>query len=168
MINKEKWLKGQQLEREWHTKENKSYSHYVSTYRQYFKYLDIDPQNIGSIIEVGCADYSAISCCSIKDKCFIIEPLPSKILKDFCELNNVELIDNPAEEIMWPKADEATNTIRFFEPINLPIDMMHHHSFTLDFFRAHFGDCVKHYPKSPDAVNFHKWECGYGVYEKNN
>lgn len=189
MVDKEKWLRGQLLEREWHDKNNKhGRLHYADTYAQYFHYVEIDDSDVSGIIEVGCADYPALSYC-LNEGCYVIEPLPSDELKRICTKNDIVLIDKPAEEVEWPKAretwlfnvlqhvldpdiiinkaKEATDVIRFFEPINLPVDQMHFHSFTMQYFYKHFGDCVRYYPKNPKAVNFHKWENAYGAWKKN-
>lgn len=187
MVDREKWERGQRLEREWHRRENRgdAYDHYKKVYEYYFRYLDIHPPAEG-IIEVGPADYPALLYLNGKDN-HIIEPLPSEKLHTFCKFKHINLISQPAEEVEWPKAKEAwffnvlqhvldpsviiekakeaVDVIRYFEPIDLPTDLMHFHSFTLEDYRNYFDD-ARLYDKHPEEEAFHKWCCAYGVWYK--
>jgi len=187
MVDREKWERGQRLEREWHKRENKgdAYEHYKEVYKRYFEYLDIKAQ-VDGIIEVGPADYPALLYLNGANN-HIIEPLPSDKLKTFCKFKHINLINSPAEDIEWPiakeawffnvlqhvldpeiiinKAKEAVDTIRYFEPIDLPTDLMHFHSFTIEDYRNYFGD-AKLYDKQPKEETFHKWCCAYGIWRR--
>ena len=158
-----------------------------------------------NIIEVGCADYPALSYCKNFHYGFIIEPMSSEYLvriidnhnqimmssANYPEDNKLLLITKTVEEMdmqefpvdseVWlfnvmqhildpqiflDKLKSVAKTIRFFEPINTDISVCHPQAYTLEYFQEQFGDCVKHYPHNPTAVNFHTWECAYGVWEK--
>ena len=140
-----------------------------------------------SIIEVGPADYPALEYCWNYSTSYIIEPLPGNVLVNLIRRRPIELIAQKAESVEFPKCDEvwlfnvlqhvqcprkiinnakqAAKIIRFFEPVNYPVDKMHLHMFTLNCFMKHFGDCVKHYPKTNNVKNFHTWQCAYGIYK---
>lgn len=189
--DKQTWVKAQMAERKFHTHTfEEGNKHYNDSYNQYFKYLDIKPSIDKVIMEIGCADFPALSYCDLKTKCYIIEPMPSQILLNtISKSGNLILIDKPFEEIetlpnvdeVWlmnvlqhvidpdvilNKCKEISNTIRYFEPINAPLNECHLHAFDIDYFKRFFGDSVKHYPKNNTAVNFHQWECAYGVWNK--
>ena len=114
--------------------------------------------------------------------------MPSDVLKLVCDGDILTLISEPAEEVDFPKVHEvwlfnvlqhvldpdiiiakakkAARIIRFFEPINLPTDKMHHWSFSMQWFEKRFGDCVRHYGKHPYEKHFHQWENCYGIWTK--
>ena len=191
-VSKEQWLAGQEIERAHHDEINKEngYQHYKESYEQYFKHVEID-KDVGEkiIAEIGPADYPALLYCKNQGVSVIVEPMPSKTLEDICKENGFILEKELAEDAELPICDEiwlfnvlqhvmdpdkiidrckeASDIIRFFEPINAGTGPEHHHEFDLDYFRKHFGDCVKHYPKNNEAINFHRWECAYGVWKRN-
>lgn len=188
-ISNEIWQQAQEMERQFHTMPFKQgYEVYRESYRQYFQYLNIDPDLNGkSIIEIGPADYPALEFCTNYSKSYVIEPMPSSHLANLIKNKPIELIKQKAEDYIFPECDEVwlfnvlqhvqnseriinkakqtAKIIRFFEPINYPKDKMHLHIFKLIYFRRFFGDCVKHYPKTNNVKNFHTWECAYGIYE---
>jgi len=194
MIDNEKWLKAQAAERRFHKDPFRiGLNAYYQSYMQYFKHLGLDFNCHGkSIIEIGPADYPALFYCYDYLLGYIIEPMPSSILKELISGKTLTHIDRPAEDIDWSKefpavseiwlfnvlqhvkdpdmiiekCKQQTEAICFFEPINCGISDCHLWSFDLEYFRTHFGDCVKHYPGNPDARNFHTHECAYGVWSK--
>lgn len=178
------WLKAQEVERSFHTMDKKEgIKHYAKTYAQYFKWLDIDYDLKGKCVaEVGPADFPALSYCQNIGASFIVEPMPSKHLYDF----NIMVCNDMAEDVDFSMCDEVwlfnvlqhtlkpgniienakkAKCVKFFEPINYGTDGAHLHNFTLDYFRLWFGE-VKHYPKNQTAVNFHQWECAYGIWNR--
>lgn len=195
MITQEKWLKAQAAERRFHTQPfSIGLEAYFQSYRQYFEFLDLDFNCKGkTIIEIGPADYPALTFCHSYSIGYIIEPMPSSILKELVKGKKLVHIDQPAEDITWSmfdipvhevwmfnllqhvkdpdyiinKSKEIAQKICFFEPINCGTNDCHLWSFDLDYFRRYFGDCVKHYPGNPDAKNFHTHECAYGVWQKS-
>jgi len=150
------------------------------------------------IIEIGSGDFPALIFCSNYAKSYIIEPIGSVFLHMSRQNQNIIHINNKAEIVLLKKnlldfkkensevwllnvlqhvqepdkiielSKEVASIIRFFEPINYPVDKMHIHEFTLAYFKKHFGDCVKHYKTNPKAKFFHTHECAYGVYNSNN
>ena len=195
IITKERWNEAQKAEREFHNDESleSAIDHYQNSYNQYFDYLNIDkikPINSESklILEVGCADIPSLTFCGGYEG-IIIEPMPSPFLEKLISNFPILLIKDTVENAEIPFVDEAwifnvmqhiidpelfiskikhsANTIRFFEPINTDYNVCHPQSYTLEFFKDHFGDCVKHYPHNDKAVNFHEWECAYGVWNKS-
>jgi len=189
-ITKERWVQAQIEERKFHNETYETgHGHYRDSYQQYFKYLNIDTDVKKVIMEVGCADFPATHYCTLHEKVYLVEPMPSDILKYIMSTNDkMILLNQPFEEIkdlpkvdeVWflnvlqhvldpdyiiNKAKEIANVIRFFEPINAPINVCHPHEFTLEYFKAHFPT-TQHYPRNNTAINFHQWECAYGVWEK--
>lgn len=162
---------------------------YRDSYRQYFKWLDTGFDQEGkTIIEIGPADFPALAYCTGFKCGHIIEPMPSHILDTMIRGRLITLNRNPVEDMPVIKVDEVWilnvyqhvidpdrlfeyakecgDVVRFFEPIDLPLDVCHLHSFSLDDFRRHFGDCVKHYIPDPSVKNFHGAQCAYGVWHK--
>jgi len=185
------WEKGQMEERAWHD-QIKSYEygfqHYKEGYPTLFGYVGLDTDLGGkSVIEIGSADFPVLKYCTNLGSCYIIEPMQSPYLERDLD-SHIVLIKDIAEEVQFPyvheiwmfnllqhvldpdliikKSKKAANVIRFFEPVNCPTSNVHFHVFDLDYFRCHFGECVQFYEKHPKAVNFHTWECAYGVWRK--
>lgn len=187
---KEKWLRAQEEERKHHTGSlEDGVKAYMHTYSEYFRYTDMQSEEGKSIMEIGCADVPALYYLKNYKPSYIIEPLPSPILLELTKDLPILIISEPAEEIDFPEVDEvwlfnvlqhvinpdviiekakaASKVVRFFEPINDHIDVCHLHTFTLEYFQKHFGDCVKHYEDHKGRVNgFHEHECAYGVWKK--
>lgn len=186
MITKQRWLEAQNEERKFHNSANsnevEARKHYLDSYRQYFEFLEIDFDLKGkNVVEIGPADFPALSYCSnLGEGSFVIEPMPSEILKS----TGLKIVQELAEDLDY-KADEVwlmnvlqhvinpykiverakkqSKIIRFFEPVNYGVDVCHPWNLTMDMFIGWFGE-VKHYPGNPNAVNFHTWENAYGVY----
>ncbi len=193
IITQERWLEAQKAEREFHDNEPviEGIFHYLSSYRQYFSYLGLDMFDLKnkSIMEIGCADYPALAYCENYSNGVIIEPMPSQILRTLIKGKNIDVYAQTVESAELPKVDEVwifnvmqhiidpelfiekikgcSKIIRFFEPINTDYNICHPQSYTLDYFKSHFGNCVLHYPKNDNAINFHTWECAYGIFENN-
>lgn len=185
MVTNEQWIAAQKAERTYHTmSREEGIKHYQETYKQYFKYLNIDTNFnwCKKVIEVGPADFPALSFCMNIGDSLVVEPMPSKILKTF----GLKIQATCIEHLDWIDVDEVwlfnvlqhvqdlekvisnvknAKCVRFFEPINYGTDICHLHNLTLDMFKEWFGDCVKYYPKNDKAVNFHQWECAYGVWK---
>lgn len=189
----QRWQIAQEEERKHHTGSlEQGICAYAHTYDEYFRYTGGGRHQKGKkIIEIGCADIPGLYYCSGFKRGIVIEPMPSNILIELAKSTepNIEIIKAPAEDIEFPKVDEvwlfnvlqhvidpdviinkakaAAKIIRFFEPINDHIDLCHLHSFTLDYFKGHFGDCVIHYEDHKGRVQgFHEHECAYGTWIK--
>lgn len=193
-ITDDRWDEAQKAERECHdrflTKAGVEgvRAHYSQTYASYFKWLGIKQNQKGkTIVEIGCADFPGLEWCDNVDG-ILIEPLPSPILKDLVKNRiDLELISQKVEDIDLPKCDEiwllnvmqhvqdpdlfvekckaAAKVIRFFEPIDWPIEIYHPHTFDEDWYRGHFGDCVKRYTGTDKE--FHTAHCAYGIWDSN-
>ena len=191
-ITKKRWQVAQTAERichdEFHEKftneEGKEY--YRKTYEKYFSYLQMGYNHKGkTITEIGCADYPALEHCEVK-RGILIEPMPSTYLQSM--VNNrpdLEIIAEPVENITIPKSEEiwllnvmqhvidpdlfiekckeATSLIRFFEPIDWPIEIYHPHTFDFDYYKKHFPQAVRY---EGNDKNFHTSKCAYGVWTK--
>jgi hypothetical protein len=186
-ITKKRWQDAQKAERKMHTfQEAEGIEHYHSTYRHYFRFVQLGFDLGGlSVIEIGPADFPALRHCKNYSG-IIIEPMPSEILKKFCDSAGVQLITEPLEEIadlpevteIWlfnvmqhiidpdkfvQKCKEVAKRIRFFEPINYPVSEYHPHTYTEEDFKGWFGDCVQAY-KGGSVQGFHEADCVYGVF----
>lgn len=191
-ITIERWQEAQKAERVCHNNfleragEDEVRAHYKGTYDRYFHRLGLNyNQKKKSIIEIGCADYPALEHCEVFEG-ILIEPMPSKILKDLVkQRENLELISRPVEEITLPKCDEiwllnvmqhvidpdlfiekckeAAEVIRFFEPIDWPIEIYHPHTFDFEYFKGHFPEAKRY---NGDEKGFHTAHCAYGIWEK--
>lgn len=184
-ITLERWQEAQKAERQHHNLTRKEgQEHYLKTYKTYFEYLGIDFDHKGkTIVEIGCADFPALEHCQVK-KGYLVEPMPSELLKELInEKPHLELIPYPVEHIELPKCDEiwllnvmqhvidpdlfikkckeAAKVIRFFEPINWPIEIYHPHTFTFEYFREHFKEAKLY---KGDRKDFHTAECAYGTW----
>ncbi len=191
----QRWHKAQEEERKHHTGSiEQGINAYRHTYDQYFKYTDGGfDQTDKIIIEIGCADVPGLYYCKGFERGIVIEPMPSDILIELARSTDpkIEIIKAPAEHLIFPKVDEiwlfnvlqhvinpddiierckqSAKVIRFFEPINDHIDLCHLHSFTLEYFKNHFGDCVTHYEDHKGRVQgFHEHECAYGTWLNPN
>lgn len=185
MADRVTWLQAQAEERKFHTMSRmEGVAHYSSTYYQYFKLLGIDKDLRGKCVaEVGPADFPALMMCTGVGQSFIVEPMPSKILQTF----QIPIVTQMAEDVDFSGCDEVwllnvlqhtldpgkivenvkkAKVVRFFEPINYGVDACHLHNLTMEMFEGWFGDVVKYYPKNDKAVNFHQWECAYGVWSR--
>lgn len=191
-ITEERWNEAQQAERVCHDNFlNKAgvegvRSHYERTYGKYFKYLGIEKnQQNKTIIEIGCADFPALEHCE-NVKGILIEPLPSELLTSLVMFRpDLYLIQAKVEETNLPEADEvwllnvmqhvldpdlfiqkckeSAKVIRFFEPIDWPIEIYHPHTFDLDWYKSHFGESVNLY--TGEDREFHSANCAYGVWK---
>lgn len=189
-ITQDRWDVAQKAERKCHDEFHERFTreegkdYYADTYAKYFSYLQMGYKHTGKIItEIGCADYPALEHCQV-EKGYLIEPMPSSYLKDMvAKRPDLEIIQRPVEEITIPKSDEvwllnvmqhvidpdlfikkckeATNLIRFFEPIDWPIEIYHPHTFDFDFYKGHFPEAVKY---EGNDKNFHTSKCAYGVW----
>lgn len=188
-VDREKWEQGQIQEKAYHTFGLlDGYEHHRRFYEGYFQYLQIDKNiNDRKILEIGPANFPLLGYCMGTKNCTVIEPMESDFLKFICELKEITIIQEIAEESFMPESDEIwlcnvlqhvinpdviinrckehAQIIRFFEPINTALDVMHHWSFGIDYFKEHFGE-AKLYPRNMDEPYFHKWENAYGIYIK--
>lgn len=186
MVTPERWQQAQAAERSFHNEPFEvGYDHYAISYHQYFWHLGIDSDLQGKkIVEIGPADFPALGYCSNIGESFIIEPMPSEHLKRF----NIPVMQECAEDAEY-KADEVwlfnvlqhvidpykiverakaqSDVVRFFEPIEYGIDQCHPWNLTHDMFKGWFGDCVKIWEAGQQVINFHTWQCCYGVWRKN-
>ena len=185
-ITKKRWRTAQAAERKCHDESPTTSEHYEKSYVKYFSYLQMGFNHSGKIItEIGCADYPALEHCNVKHG-YLIEPMPSPKLRELVDTRpEFEIIAKPVEEMTLPKSDEiwllnvmqhvidpdlfikkckeATNLIRFFEPIDWPIEIYHPHTFTFDYYKDHFPEAVLYTGKDKE---FHTSKCAYGVWTK--
>ena len=183
-ITQERWKEAQIAERICHKFDRKhGENHYKNTYLNYFKYLDIKDSD-AFIVEIGCADFPALQWVKF-GKGIFIEPMPSDILKIIAKELKCDIIEKPVEEIDIPKCDEiwllnvmqhvidpdlfiskckqSTKIIRFFEPIDWPIEIYHPHTFTFDWYKGHFPHAKLYDGKHP---KFHEAKCAYGIWSQ--
>jgi hypothetical protein len=192
-ISHERWMQAQIAERKFHSNHNqtdqKMFEMYSESYSQYFDHVGIDANLHGKrIIEIGCADVSALTCCTGFGQSVIIEPMPSSYLVKSVEDLDITLYQEPAETLkldgeydeVWlfnvlqhvinpdqiiQNCKKWAHTIRYFEPINTAICEVHPHAFTLGDFESWFGN-AKYYDYNPTARNFHTHCCAYGVWTR--
>lgn len=183
-ISIERWNQAQKAERICHNFDrNHGQNHYKNTYYNYFEYLDIKDSD-AFIVEIGCADFPALQWVKF-GKGLFIEPMPSEILKDIAKELNCDIIADPVENIDIPECDEiwllnvmqhvidpdlfiakcksAAKIIRFFEPIDWPIEIYHPHTFTFEWYKNHFPDAKLY---KGDKPNFHEAKCAYGIWSQ--
>ena len=170
--------------------------HYGKTYAKYFEYTGVasDNMNRETILEIGCGHFPGASYCKNLNGVILVDPINSGYIQkcanaltndgaqvvhccesaEYAEFRKVDeiWIFNVLSHVIDPsalieKCKRYAKTIRFFEPINIQKDESNLNSLTLDFFRSHFGDSVKHYPNNKNAVAFHQQECAYGVYKRD-
>jgi hypothetical protein len=176
------WKAAQIEERKYHyLSREEGIKHYAKSYENYFHYLGIDKNLKNKLIaEIGPADFPALAFCENIGYSYIVEPLPSVILKTF----GIGIVQKKAEELTFGQCDEVwlfnvlqhvedpgkivenaklARCVRFFEPINYGVDACHLHNLTLEMFQDWFGE-VNYYPKNEKAIAFHQWECAYGVW----
>jgi hypothetical protein len=188
-ITLERWQQAQEAERKHHTfSREEGRAHYFKTYQNYFEYLGIDFNHEGKVIaEIGCADFPALEHCIVR-RGILIEPMPSELLKELVnERKDLSLIVSPVEELdfrdkcvdeIWllnvmqhvidpdlfiKKCKQAAKIIRFFEPINWPIEVYHPHTFTFEYYKSHFPDAKLY---KGDKKDFHTAECAYGTWSQ--
>lgn len=185
---KERWQQAQQEERKHHTMSMaEGIAHYKRSYDNYLHYLGTDYNHEGkTIVEIGCADFPALSHVTAKCK-VVIEPMPSINLESICGVYDINLIKEPVEEITMPQSDEiwllnvlqhvidpdafldkckaSTKLIRFFEPIDYPADVCHPHVLTEELFTKWFGEFKIYDDK---VAGFHQWRCAYSNYKTGN
>lgn len=169
-------------------------SHYGKTYNKYFEYTSISAVDLGgiSVIEIGCGHFPGITYCRNAGDVILVDPLNSGFInesaseshcrsiiqiRESAESAEFRVVDeiwifNVLSHVIDPtglieKCKRYAKTIRFFEPLNVKKDESNLNSFTLDFFRSHFGASVKYYPNNRNAVAFHQQECAYGVYKSD-
>lgn len=191
-ISQQRWAEAQEAERICHDNflakagiEGVK-AHYADSYCRYFSYLGIDLDERDKVImEIGCADFPALQICAVK-KGILVEPLPSPILKEIVEhYPNLELIQDKVEDIDLPECDEiwllnvmqhvvdpdlfiekckkAAKVIRFFEPIDWPIEIYHPHTFDFNWYLKHFPEAKRY---EGTEKNFHTAHCAYGIWER--
>lgn len=187
-ITKERWVQAQEGEKEFHIKESVEHSieSYKNAYDYYFKYLGIEKNLDGkSVIEIGPGRISALLFCENFSKSYIIEPTEYDGIDHLYENPNLEIIKKTAEDWEFEKVDEVwlfnllqhvqdpdlliqkckenSKVIRYFEPIDCPINNEHPFSFNREDFINYFGDSVKIY-NSIGEPGFHGATCAYGVF----
>lgn len=188
-ITHERWKEAQKSERAQHNFDfTRGFQHYKKTYQIYFEFLKLGFDLGGlSICEIGPADFPALAHCKNYSPSIIIEPMPSVLLMNQIDGNNITLIDKPLEDIKTMRVcsevwlfnvmqhikdpdvfinkckDIAHLRIRFFEPINYPTSVYHPHSFSFDDYLRWFGDSVSLY-KGGSVPGFHQADCAYGTY----
>lgn len=190
-ITLDRWHQAQQAERKLHKMGfNEGIGHYYWSYRNYFKYLDILPDQQGKmIIEIGPADFPAFMFC-YNINGIIIEPMQSDYLAEIAKRIDIDVCTTPVEhanklpkcdeiwllnvmqhvidpEVFVSKCKDAADVIRFFEPINQPTCEHHPHTFSdIDYINWYGIDVVKYY--TDKLPGFFDDVCVYGVWAKND
>lgn len=187
-ITKERWQEAQIAEAGYHANAQATAEHYRRSYETYFRYLGMSFDQEGKIIiEIGPADYPALSYCENVGQAVIIEPLVTETLKariarpDFlliarpledmsdlalphgaeCWLLNVmQHIQDP--ELFVEKCKQIAPVIRFFEPIDFGISDCHPHTYSIDDFIRWFGHAERY--KGGSDEGFHTADCAYGTW----
>jgi hypothetical protein len=187
-IDKIRWQEAQKEEILHHTHENTQDAllKWKNIYEFYFRYLDIETDlKNKKILEIGPARISALLYCDNYDYSYIVEPTTyddtdvlykdKKItfIKEIYEECESPIVDeiwlfNVLQHILDPdlfinKCKKNAKIIRFFEPINTPIEVHHPHSFTYDDYKKYFGESVKYYKGSTEI--YHTADCVYGIYK---
>lgn len=188
-ITIDRWLQAQAGEKEHHEVDpvEVSYEHYRKAYDYYFKYLDIDKDLKGkSVIEIGPGRIAALLFCTDWGKAYIFEPTHYEGVSHLYDREDMELCNHTIEESKLPMVDEvwlfnvlqhvqdpdlliskckaSAKVIRFFEPVDLPVNNEHPFTFSVEDFRGYFGDCVKEYEAGQGIEGFHGAKCAYGVW----
>jgi len=187
---KEQWDKAQKLEYEYHLNDvrnfDDAYARYFDSYRQLFGLVGLSFALHGkSVVEIGAGPYPALSYCKQHAYSYIVDPLyydsyyvmlqgslcyskslyMSMMYNEAWIFNCLQQVQDPDYIINWAKIHCAA--VRFFEPIDLPVNDIHLHSFDLDYFKDRFGGVNLYEPKEY-VKNFHSVKCAYGVWTKNN
>jgi hypothetical protein len=190
-IDKERWDLAQKEEKLHHTYENTddSLKKWEKIYDFYFRYLKIDLNlNNKSILEIGPARVAALLYCNNYAPSYIVEPTIYDDYENLYGGKNITFIRDIYEDCESPKVDEIwlfnvlqhivdpdifiekckknAKVIKFFEPIDTPIEVHHPHSFTYDDYKKYFGDSVNLYNGSTEI--FHTANCVYGTYVVKN
>lgn len=188
MITKEQWGKAQQEEFKLDAVPDfdSGILHFRKVYDYYFHYLGIKRNLKGKkIIEIGPANFPALTFCYNHDESYVIEPMNNSYVDVCISGRNIFFYKMPAEEVEFPDVDEiwllnvlqhtmdpelilkkcmeSAKVIRFFEPINCGTSPTHLHNFTLEYFENIFGQKVNHFAEKQEIVGFHDSECAYGV-----
>lgn len=187
-IDKERWALAQKEEKLHHINEDlqTALKKWESIYDFYFRYLDVKLDLNGkTILEIGPARISSLLYCNNYGPSFIAEPTRYEDSEHLYNEKNITFIREVYEDCESPIVDEIwlfnvlqhivdpdlfiekckknAKVIKFFEPINTPIEIHHPHSFTLDDYIKYFGDSVKLYKGSTES--FHTADCVYGTYK---
>jgi hypothetical protein len=187
-IKKERWDLAQQEEKGHHTHDSVdvSLNKWEDIYKFYFRYTDVNINLNGkTILEIGPARISALLYCENYSPSYIVEPItyedteylyqdkPITYIRELYEECESPIVDeiwlyNVLQHILDPdafveKCKKSAKVIRFFEPINTPIEPHHPHSFSQEDYIQYFGDSVKFYKGGTEWV--HQADCVYGIYE---
>jgi hypothetical protein len=97
----------------------------------------------------------------------------TSVAEPFEEWNVTERYDevwfiNCLQHVMDPdlcmeKAKSIADRVRVFEPIKWPTDMLHPHTFTMEFFEKHFPETRLSFYKGGTVPEFHESDCCYFV-----
>lgn len=164
---------------------------YERSYNIIFNYLEIDKEELKNktILEIGPAYYPALLNVNTKES-YVVEPLfdqfPQQIrdlynnkkinvLKCMAEdLDKVNLnfdevwIFNLLQHVQDPEkvlnnAYQHSSKVRIFEPINLPTDICHPHTFDKKYFEDMFPKTQFKVHSGGSISNFHDANCIYGT-----
>lgn len=189
-ITIDRWLQAQKGEKEHHEADtvDNSYEHYKKAYEYYFKYLGMDKDLDGrSVVEIGPGRIAGLLFCKNYGNSYVLEPTEyDGIAHLYAHKPNLTRIGRRAEDWVFPNVDEvwlfnvlqhvqdpdiliakckeASKVIRFFEPVDLPTNLEHPFTFSVEDFRRYFGDCVNEYEAGQGIEGFHGAKCAYGTY----
>lgn len=187
-ISIENWSIAQTEEIKHHICHSLEYSDkfYGKMYEYYFKYLDINNEDLKgkTILEIGPARMSALLYCKNYGDSHIVEPIKYEGVDCFYSGTSINFIresyetcDSPVVDEIWllnvmqhimdpdifiEKAKKSAKVIKFFEPIDEKITLYHPHTYSKEDYESYFGDCVKLY--SEKISEFHTAKCVYGIY----
>lgn len=194
-ITPTRWHEAQIAERKYHNfSYGEGLAHYHNSYKHYFHHVGLGFDLHGlNVIEIGPADFPALYYCHNFKQGIVIEPMNSVHLRNICELKGLKLITELVENLnfdmepltegmteVWlfnvmqhiadpekfiPGVKYLADRIRFFEPIDQPIEVHHPQSYTIKDFQDWFGDCVQLYAGG-HISGFHTANCAYGVWIK--
>lgn len=187
-IDKKRWELAQKEEKLHHINEDikEALKKWESIYDFYFRYLDVNLDLAGkTVLEIGPARISALLYCNNYGPSFIVEPTRYEDSEHLYDEKQISFIREIYEDCDSPKVDEIwlfnvlqhivdpdlfiekckknSKVIKFFEPINTPIEVHHPHSFSFDDYVKYFDKSVKLYVGSTET--FHTADCVYGVYK---
>lgn len=166
-------------------------NHYSYSWEVIFKILNIPYLNYENktIIDVGSGPIGPLlHCTNLSNKSTCIEPLIEKyhpIVKKRYIDHNLQVFGGPFEDYIFEekvdevwffnilqhcidpelcliKAKENSQIIRIFEPIDLPTNNEHPHSFNEQWFKNILGDEVKIF-QGGTIDRFHEANCVYGT-----
>lgn len=196
-ISQERWQQAQEAEIDLHDHGPDIRNNYSLVYNQYLKMpqwsVSLAQLSSQKILEIGPAFYPAVSYFQIKER-HVVEPLfaefPDEIKKEY-EDYNIKVHSLPMEETKFKESEfdevwcfnvlqhvidpgevlqksfRAGKVLRFFEPIDYPIEPSHPHAFDLGWFEQQFPDHKIHLFTGGTIPHFHTANCAFAEIRKH-